>query len=321
MRSFWLLLAAVPALAQPPCTVQTEERLASATTRFSVGPTTVAMTVPVGFRVNFLTVYLEVNNPQPDLFFQTGSQKVPAADGAAISLEPEIDARPAFTILNGQGQRLCSWQPNERVWAYDPPVVPTPAKRLTRLMRNVQPWFYIAGDPVTVVPVRTKTARDFTIDDVPARVLARSTRFVILRDPNPSAGFRTVKSQGGEVILAMVQVRKELSGNALRITVTGPEVLTGSAAVTIFNMNRGAAELHCGSAIHHHDWPEAARLPMSDDDKGVYTGTCSLKSRGQGEPQFDLVVEEQRLRPGPRMLPNRPAAPQKIDTYLKAQHG
>src|SRR5437764_10690030 len=72
-------LVSATALAQP-CTVQTEERLASATARFVAGPTTVAVTVPVGFRVEFLTFYLEVKDPQPDLFFQSGTQKIEVRD-------------------------------------------------------------------------------------------------------------------------------------------------------------------------------------------------------------------------------------------------
>jgi hypothetical protein len=279
------------------------------------------MTVPVGFRVELLTFYLEVSNPQPGLFFQTGVQKVPVSDNGAISLEPDIDQRPTFTIVDSQGRKLCSWQPSERVWAHDPPAVISRPLRLIRLMRNAQPWFYNAGDPVTVVPVRSKTAREFTIDDEPARLLARSTLYVILRDPKPSAGFRTVKSQGAEIILPMVELRKELSGSTLRITVNGPEVLTGPAVLTIFNFNRGAAELHCGSAIHRHDWPEAALLPLTADEKGSFSGTCSVKIRSTGEPQFDFVIQERRLRPGQQMLPHQPVTPRKIETFLEAQHG
>jgi hypothetical protein len=319
MRSFWLLLAALPALAEP-CRVQTEERLASATTRFSIGSTTVAITVPVGFRVEFLTVYLEVSNPQPDLALQTGAQNIPIRDGSSFSMEPEVDERPTFAITDREGTRLCSWQPTERVWAYDPPVITPPAQRLHRLMRDALPWFFIAGDPL-VLPTRSKTARDFTIDGEPARVLARTSRHVILRDPEPTPGFRTVKAQHYETIVAMVQVQKQLSSGALQITVTGPEVLTGGAALTIFSFNRTAAELHCGSAIHHHDWPDAARLPLTADDKGVFSAACPVKVHTEGDRQFDLVVQEEKLHPGQPALPHPQVTPRKIETFLEAQHG
>jgi hypothetical protein len=279
------------------------------------------MTLPVGFRVEFLTIYLEVANAQPDLLFQSGSQKIPVRDGASFSLDPEIDERPTFGITDRETKSLCSWQPSERVWAYDPPVITPPAQRLHRLMREALPWFFIAGDPL-VLPVRSKNPRDFAIDGEPARVLARTTRHVILRDPKPSAGFRTVKAQRYETIVAMLEVQKQLSGGGLQVKVTGPEVLTGGAAITIFNFNHAAAELRCGAAIHHHDWPEAARLSLAGDDKSVFTGTCPVKIRAEGEPQFDVVIQEERLRPGQQQFqPHQPVAPRKIETFLEAQHG
>ncbi len=320
MRSAWLLLAAMPALAQPDCTVQAQERLASATARFSVGSTSIAVTVPVGFRVEFLTVYLEVTNPQPGLFLQIGAQKIPVRDGASFNLDPEVDERPVFSLVNGDGGRLCSWQPGERVWAYDPPADVALTLRLHRLMRNALPWFFIAGDPL-VLAARSKTAKDFTIDGEPARVLARTTRQVILRDPKPSSGFRTVKAQRYEVMVAMVEVEKRVSDGSLQMKITGPEVLTGGAAVTIFNLNRAAAELHCGSAVHHREWPEAARLPLSGDEKGVFTGACALKLHSGGEPEFDLMVQEQRTAPGQKGMPRVTLPSRRLNTLLEADHG
>jgi hypothetical protein len=191
-----LFLAAAfvaPAFGQPHCTVQEERHWRTLTAHFSIGSVTANVTLPtIVFRSNPPTVFLEVSGDGTSGFrMETGGVNVPLRNGAALRPAPKVGERILFTLTSGNGQPLCTWQPLfPRGWRSGK------APQRTDAFSRVDAGFLRKlGDPIALW-VAAGDAREFAIEGLPAMVLARGASEVILRDPRPRAGRRSVASKG-----------------------------------------------------------------------------------------------------------------------------
>jgi hypothetical protein len=195
------------------CTVEeTRSHFGIQTARFLFQSIQVSLTVPFQFfQSDPVTVFLEAPGAGapdfPRLLMETGGERVAVADGTALHITPRLHQRIVFNLSTDAGEQLCSWQPWYRVSANSPP-------QTEDGFRHFFPeQFRYAGAPVHV-PIGGKLVHGsgvFRIDGIEAAILARSSREVILRDPNPRVGLRTIESQGYSVTLPFVWIELNLA--------------------------------------------------------------------------------------------------------------
>jgi hypothetical protein len=330
-----LFLAAAwpePAFSQPSCTLQEERRLSTLTGRFSVGSMTVSLTLPRSlFGSDATTVYLEVaggiatdredllrDNPWLDNpWLESGGTKVMIRNGAAIQLTPRVNERVVLSIASRDGQRLCAWTPTIRVLAHSPPRREEGFRTERFDYTRIHSGFRNAGDPI-LLEVGGKLANEtseFRIDGLPAMVLARTSWQVILRDPHPAAGMRTIESQVHSITLPFLVLQLELpnappNGRAtLRIRVLGRNLLELPALpwgeLMLVNFNRERLNVRCGKAYRNEsDWDESRFIPLTRDRGGDFTAVCKVDLRQPGPVSMDgRFFERQRPRPLPSHIP------------------
>jgi hypothetical protein len=183
--------------AQGACSVKEHPGTGTLTGDFSLEGITARLTVP-----NYLTaldplrVRLEVSGlVQDELVLRSAYRSVPVRDGATLQVTRRPNERLIFSIATRDGRTLCSWEP--RV------LVPRKAYRVRNGFALLnEHWVRIAGDPIYILIGHDVDADsgDFRIDGLPATILAETPKEVILRDPRPVSGERTVESPWGQRI-------------------------------------------------------------------------------------------------------------------------
>jgi hypothetical protein len=340
MRSPWLLIINVKAAAalfflavsthsafgQPPCTVQEERRWRTLTAHFSTGSTTASLTLPtVVLYSDFPTVFLEVSNGESadvrqEMFIESGGEKAILTNGSALHLAPGSGERIIVSLTTRDGQHLCSWQPSLVLRNAHAPSAPdgfNPA---------AAGWFHKTGDPI-LLRVGGDQSREFRIDGLPAMVLARTPWEVILRDPRPMPGPRTVESQGYAITLRFIDIELHLSkpssnGRATlaikvpKLDLWGrpqyppfPYRAEGSTTplLTLINFNQDAISLLCGKSYSHPlglDFDETRQIRITEDKirNGVFTFNCPVRVRKPGLTMIEVGVYE----PPPYHPPEHP---------------
>jgi hypothetical protein len=313
-----------PAFSQPGCTLQEERRLRTLTGRFSVGSMTVSLTLPRGLvHSDATTVFLEVSGgtatgPE-DLSVESGGAKVIVRNGAAIHLTPRVNERVVFSIAGRDGQRLCVWTPTIKVSAGSPPRVEDGFRTYRLDYSRIHSGFRNAGDPILLV-VGGKLADEaagFRIDGLPAAVLARTSWQVILRDPHPGAGMRTIESQGHSITLAFLVLQLVLPDSTphgratLVIRVLGRNLVTLPALpvayLMLVNFNQERLKVRCGKTYRGvSDWDEGRFIPLTRDPGGDFTAVCKVDLRQPGPVSLDgSFFERQRLFHPLMLLPGR----------------
>jgi len=245
------------ALGQQVCTVEENPRASTITGRLSIGGASVALTLPyVLFRADPDVVYLQVSGEFPDgWLLESGAAKTAVRDGAALHLSPQRNARLAFSVVDADGRRLCEWVPRVGTSRANPPFVTEGFDRSNRAAQWMpcRPQFFrIAGDPLLLVVGGTlaNESATFWTDGVEMPVLARNAHHVILRDPRPAAGLRTIESRGYSIALPFVVLQIEAVGTTLEIKVLGRERIPLPALperrIALLNPAPGQIELACG---------------------------------------------------------------------------
>ncbi|HUA61530.1 MAG TPA: hypothetical protein VML19_22415, partial [Verrucomicrobiae bacterium] len=232
-----LLSAAWPilAFAQPSCSVASDAKLDTITGRFSFGRSTLALTLPhVLYRSDPSLVYMQVSggNFPKELFLGSNGEKVGIQDGAELHLFPKgkkpltFSERLTFSISDAGGKSLCEWVTDVRTSRSDPPLIPEgfgPGSDLSHQTRRPR-WtiktqgFRNAGDPI-LLQVGGNLAREngeFSIDGLPATVLARNACQVILQDPHPAAGMRIIESRGYSISIPVIVLEMKLLSSTSR---------------------------------------------------------------------------------------------------------
>jgi len=305
------------AFAQPACIVEQEQKLQSVTGRFSFGTSSVALTLPYTlFRVDPSIVYMQVLGAPPNgASIDSGGQKVKIADGAALPLVPQRNKRLTFSVTDTNGRMLCEWVTNVATAKVDQPFVGEgfdPWDGLSPLLKNHYRRFRNAGDPI-VLHVGGRLAKDgaqFTVDDIPATVLSRNGGQVIVTDPHPAAGIRTIESRGSSIRMPFVLLRVEVlsskkSANAatLEISILGRERVDlpepQHRYLSLSNLAPGRFEIACGRNYKFRVDPGPVHLDQRDDK---LTASCRLKMAKPGPVSVDaLLVEVEQTQPSPKL--------------------
>lgn len=307
------LMWCVAARAQTSCTVREERHWESQSGHFSVGTVHATVTLPTQIVTShFPTVFLEVAGGDPaELFMEGGGVRVPLRHGAAMRLAPKAAERILFTLADGDGRVLCTWPPSFRH-------VGRQGLQRAPVFSGVSAWFFRnVGDPI-MLSIGTDESREFRIGGIPAMVLSWTPWEVILRDPEPTVGSRTVNSQDAQITLRFIDVRVEISKPSPRgkatLTVTVPKLdLWGTRlwplhpadnstqpAFFIFNFHPEVLTLRCG--YHHRvddlDRDEGRLVRITEDHvhNGRFTYACPVTMHQQGKVEIDTSFEESRPR-------------------------
>jgi hypothetical protein len=176
--------------------------------------------------------------------------------------------------------------------------------------------FRTAGDPI-LLQVGGNLAREsgeFSIDGVPMTVLARNACQVVLLDPHPAAGLRTVESRGYSISLPFIVLRLDVDAAraTLKITVLGrdqvplPEL--SRRAVSLYNYSPAGLQFSCSRAFVSGD---PTMVPLAG--KGAeLSASCRVRLLRPGPVNIDGLYTESSgpsriLLPMPPRIPLAPA--------------
>jgi hypothetical protein len=287
----------------------------------SIGSVTASLTLPTEvLQSHPPTVYLEIRGDgvselRQELFMEFSGGKVPLANGAVLQLAHGAGERLQFTLITREGQLLCSWQPSfRRGWREGaPPDGP-------EAFSHVEAWhFRKTGDPIVLL-AGADESREFAIDGRPAMVLSRTPWEVILRDPQPMAGRRTIESKGYAIELRFIDVEmsfsKPSSDGRATLTIQAPKLdlwgrrlrprrppLLRASEYTLptmwlHNFSRDTVNVLCGKTY----WPnprgtdddEVRQIRVTEDKirNGVFLVTCPVRFRKRGLANIDVVLFE-----------------------------
>ncbi len=295
------------------------------TGHFSVGSGMVSLTLPWGLYAQGAVLFQEVSakdssGPLSNLFLHTAGERVPVEDGRAISLKPKEGERIVFTLRDETGQALCAWVPAIRQLKGRSPEFPDGFLKSSFVSKyfaqgNTDNMFRNVGDPIALAVGGELAAGHgvYRIDDSPATVLARTSYEVIIRDPQPKAGLRTVESQGYATTIPFVEVTfalpppREGRCGTLRIRVLGGDAVRqpGSGAVwprarlLLFNSSQDRIQLLCGKSYSRDaDQEDARGIRLTRESPGAMTGACKVRYRAAGELNLRgfVVLEPSLLR-------------------------
>jgi hypothetical protein len=183
--------------AQDECSVKEQRRVTTLTGEFFLDGITAALTVPKFlYQLDLVTVRLQLSGSgEAGLFLRSGRQSTPLRDGATLQAMLRSHERFGFSIDAGDGRTLCSWEPTI--------VVPKKTYRKLRdPSRFEESFLRITGDPI-LLPFDHEIggeSLDFRLGGSPATVLAETRDQVVLRDPHPEAGERTLETSKGKAI-------------------------------------------------------------------------------------------------------------------------
>jgi hypothetical protein len=299
-----LLSASLPAFGISQCSVREEQRWRTLTADFVVGSTSASVTLPrILFQADLVRVFVEVSGGlsgdlENVLFVETGAEKSILKNGVTLHLIPKMGERIALTLSDSTGERLCAWQPAIKIRAHSPPHIDDGFRTFCCGFRV----FYNTGDPL-LLEVGGKLASgsgEFRVDGITAVILARTSWQVILRDPQPAAGLRTVKSDAYWITIPFVDVQLQLRATSsrphdtLEIRVVAPQMAKAPVKLWVFNFDKASMSLPCGKSFPRDaEWNEEVRLiSLKHDQNGEYTATCNAKVYQRGTVSFDVKLLE-----------------------------
>jgi hypothetical protein len=308
------------AFGQTACSVEEKQRVSTVTGRFSVGSSLVTVTIPnTLYPFEPTTAYLQTTGSlEGGLRLESGASRVAIADGAPLRLTPQRNQRLSISLTGADGQPLCTWiprvatakrGPSDTVDGFAPTTFPSHA-RLTHT------GFLNCGDPILLgIGGRLASeSAEFTIDGHPMTVLARSSSQVVLHDPHPALGMRTIESRGDAVTIPMldlqVRMREEDRGGraSLEITVTGRDRISiptlPRPRLLLYSFDPGQLKVRCGRPINYGD-PTAVPL---ENKGGLLVASCRVDVLKQGPLKVDGVFLEFDSASS-RTLPSVPRLP------------
>jgi hypothetical protein len=276
------------------------------TGRFLFQGAVASLTLPHGlFFSDLAVVYMQVSGSVPkEVRLDSGGEVVEIKDGAALHLFPRrsprlvFGKRLIFAVIDEGGRHLCEWATNIETAKRDAPFVregfePATPTRQTGLFKMQS--FYNAGDPIFLRVGGTLASEDaeFSIDGRSTTVLARNAFQLILSDPHPAAGMRTIESRGRSITLPFIILKLQIvplrPGPAmLQVDVSGREQLDLPAMpvwrLGLYNPDPGRLQLLCGK-------PGEDIIPIHlAENHGRLTGTCRVKVLENGPGSIDGLL-------------------------------
>ena len=245
---------------------------------------------------------LDGSGGQRELPLSSTRESVPLRDGAALHVVHQPGERLIFSLANLNGKKLCSWEPsviftNKRARDFH-------GFALTdTIFRNTEePVWLSFGHEFS------DGLRKFSIDGLPARVLMESPYFVILRDPNPIPGVRTLETEGQTATLRFVTVdprmRASPDGDNVEIDLRGLPLRRGwRAAVILINLNPRAATFKRARPVHSTEVGESTYLWIPRGTDGSVTLNCRIQARQPGRIDLNDFTAFVAQEPAPRLIP------------------
>lgn len=288
------LLVLWPHFAAGQCTVQEHNAAWSVVGHFAAGGVRITLAIPRSLvRRNYsFIVFPEVtgldgSDAHPQLTLSSPTESVPLRDGVALHVVHQPGQRLIFSLATIDGKKLCSWEPYVLF-------------RKNR-GRNIHGFAALitdgicrtTGEPVWIAfgDESPNGRRKFSIGGLPARMLMESSTFVILRDPDPMPGSRTVATEGETATLRFVNIKMDMQptsdGANLEIHVRGiPNEIDWrpftrvDPLLILTNLNSSAARLNCGwGRRFHSERGEATGHSLQGESE---TLTCHIVARHSG---------------------------------------
>ncbi len=307
----------VVAFAQPACSVESEAKLDTITGRFSFGRSTLALTLPhILYRSDPSVVYMQLSGGDfpKELLLDSNGEKVRIQDSAEFHLFPKgkdpltFSKRLTFSITDAGGKSLCEWVTNVTTSKVDPPLIPQgfgPQSDLSYQTRRPR-WtirtqgFRNAGDPILLKVGGNFVSQpgEFSIDGLPATVLARNACQVILEDPHPAAGIRVIESRGYSVAIPVIVLEMKLLSSTSRGPTSIEFNLLGrdridlpalsERSLTLTNFDPSRVQIVCAKPWHGLD-STFIRVHGNDDR---LTASCRVKLLKPGPVSIDARLME-----------------------------
>lgn len=230
--TFTMCVCALGAMAQPqPCPVTRQGVADVVTTTIAFSDGTVSLTLPpfeFGYENMLLTIETQ-GTYGPSLKLQVGGESSPIENGAVLHVRLKPLERLVFSVMRN-GEVECTWAPHIR--AGDPPTKRRiAAGHVSGFQRNeiaLRP----VGDPVELVLFHNveEVPREVKIGGLPATVLAETSVYLILRDPWPATGTRTVVTRGESSLLHFAEIQRRMvptSASSALLEIQGRDVPEG----------------------------------------------------------------------------------------------
>jgi hypothetical protein len=283
------------------------------TGQFSVGSVISKLTIPSSLTEDdYLTLFVEMpvsaNDAQPvdGLFIESDGEKAPFRNGPVLRTVRKRGKRVSFSVVTHEGEGLCTWQPQ----IYVNPPHPSPASvDYVRLNAADRRLFRRLGQPIEWVTAGSgiKETESFRIDGLPMTVLAVTPFEIILRDPAPALGWRTIQAAGYETTYRFVDVRLQVhtvsaARSTLDVLVKGLENLKQTVNLLLINYSRDMVSLNCGESKGHdlmnrgndRDEIKVIGIKRGEIRNGVFECRCPLSVTRQGDPSIDALLVEER---------------------------
>jgi len=318
-RRFAVCVLAVPLLgllarAEDACSVREERFLRAITGHFSVGRFTADLTIAQYPRAEeLLSVYVRRGanspaiEPAEELVISSEDNTVPFREGSVLHILPHAGKRlPSFEVSR-RGTVLCSWRPGTDVSRIKAVFLP-----LDRLRDIEQRMYRETGEPITLlIPGAGLSGEDvFLIGGAAMPVLSFSPSMIVLRDPDPHVGLRTIASRDFEISLRFFEVALRLSNGRpktrLMVKIAGLDHPTRHLHLMLQNLDRGSTRLQCWKSGRNQwgrDAVEVRSLQLSPSDvhNGAVERACQVTILQEGSALADIRVVLLELTPSPRV--------------------
>jgi hypothetical protein len=298
------------------CVVTQQHSFWTQSARFDFGLSQARITLPNSMAApGLIDVFLEVAGDDmaavAELTLVAGAQTVQVAPGVRLRIDVKPHERLVFQVFAKPGRELCEWRPSFLAWRSRPVTIPSGPGHLN----EVESWdFRNTGEPI-MLRVRGSELGPYMIDGQIAAVLARSPFWVILRDPNPSAGERTVAAGSESVRLRFVDVEVSFGKGAAtqhanlivrirgvlfrgrRLWPLGHVQGASFPWLIMSNFRRDVVELRCGRPVSDARDKDSEEMVSMDVRGGavhgnIITVTCAVRIRGAGKPEVGVLLHE-----------------------------
>jgi hypothetical protein len=217
----------------------------------------------------------------PELKLQAGEESVEIKNGAVLHVRLKRMERLVFSVMRNEDVQ-CIWESELRAGG---------ARTKAWLeagyadSRRNDIFVHPIGDPVflTFVHNLEQTPREFTLGGLPAIVLAETWDLVILRDPQPVIGKRTVETKGASSVLNFAEIERKwvlTSETTARLEIHGKGLPRGHWLLLIPTMSpeRFALGKGCGRVGGGGDRGSSGgqHLPARSE----FQLTCEVRSKG-----------------------------------------
>ncbi len=305
---FLILIAGVfviPVFAAEPCPSREVRTWTSLINHYDLPEMTFALSFATAVDPAYpVDLYLEVERRAPHaesdrtLYLETNGQKVAIEDGAHLRFNIGEYTRLSFTVSDGSSV-ICTATPDVRnVGAAKRPKGPDLSNALRLLP------IHIIGDAIAAsTPPDTPVEEAFQIDNQVMRPLFRNGRLVLLRDPNPVTGVRTIQSPLGRatsLFLAVSLTPRKFDDQpptqSLSISVAGLEELRHPIDLYLFNAHRDQLQANCGANTRSSRKVDGFELrvlrisPRAVRD-GKFQTTCAIKVFQPGQNRLWTAID------------------------------